>query len=142
MTAAELFDFLGAEAPGFGVTVPMGEREVFWNAYFRELHGYKIEALGYAMQAWRDGEFNPKIEALSTIFPTPTQLVHLVKRWKPNQLVSIVPEFEYVVESFKARTIPEAMRPRLSPQEVAARLRAQAEVSDQIGQLNPDDVVL
>lgn len=126
MNAPDLFDLLGEHAPEFGVTVPE-DNAVFWNAYFRELREFRGEAVAYGLAAWKRGEFDPKQPLLATIFPQPWQLAHLARQWRPPSVLETVAGLS---------PLPDHLRPRLSPEEVAQRIR------DYAPPLSDDEVIL
>lgn len=107
MNAPDLFQLLERYAPEFGVEAFIGS-ETAWAPYFRELREFRGPAIESAMEAWRRGEFAPDQPMLADIFPRPDQLAFLARR---SQLLDV--------------------RLPLSPQEVAAQLRAMADENEE-----------
>jgi len=122
----DLIALLNRYAPEYGV--PEGD-ERQWRSYVEQLSRFKVGTLELAMEAWRRGEFDKRNKNLGMIFPTAAQLGLMAVKIAPH--MDAQPSH---AAYFKAllQPIPDHLKPALTPQQVAERLRGMAEVDEDV----------
>lgn len=150
---ADLLRVLIRHAPTYALTVKHdGEWAQIFGVYLDALEGFSVHALEDAFVRWNRGE-DMKDPHMGQFFPKPAQLVHLANKAKKDVWMAAyrarkalegvdnapppkpTPEERQAVgeqlaalgatlgTSVALKPLPEAMRPRMTPQQVAERLR-------------------
>lgn len=146
----EILRVLIRHAPTYAITVKHdGEWAEMFGVYLDALEGFSVHAIEDAFLRWNRGE-DMKDPAMGQFFPKPAQLVHLANKAKSEVWMAAyrakkalehveitqpreIPEEERqavaaglreLADTFKLKELPEAAKPRMTPGEVAARLRA------------------
>lgn len=124
-----------------------GEWEVIFRAYVEALAGFSVHAIEDAFRRWNQGE-DMKDPAMGQFFPKPAQLVHLATKAKtevwmaayrarkalekvqaeapkvsPEERAQVAAGLKELAETFKPKPLPQSMAPKMSPHEVAERIR-------------------
>lgn len=161
LVVGDLLDLLDDQALRHpGVRSPVEDRAIFWNAYFRELQTYPLESVAQAFLAWNRGDADTKTARWSDIFPQPFQLSGFAKahqaklgqmrfrlqkalalvgpdhsKTTPQERQAVGEQLAALANTLTPKAIPDHLRPRLSPQQVADRLRnsAPAAPEDDVG---------
>lgn len=126
---------------------PDGEWKALFEAYLDALDGFSAYQIEDAFRRWNRGE-DMKDPAMGQFYPKPAQLVHLANKAKtevwmaayrarkalehveaqprqvsPEERETVAAGLRELAATFKPKSLPSDMRPRLTPQEVAAKLR-------------------
>jgi hypothetical protein len=125
------------------------EWDYLLEAYLGALDGFSVYQIEDAFRRWNRGE-DMKDPAMGQFYPKPAQLVALANKAKSEvwtasyrarkalehieaqppkvpaeERAQVADGFKALAESFRLKQVPDDLRPRLSPQEVAARLRGE-----------------
>lgn len=160
---AEVLEILVRNAPTYGINAPgVGGWEVFFGAYLDALEGLPAYAVEDAFLRWNRGEGHANLQ-MASFYPKPGQLFTLAQKGKAELWMAAYradkalayaeakttppPEVrkemgaklsDLLAELKGTAKPPGAFGPRVSPQQMAQQIRAQAEAPKPAA--DPDDV--
>ncbi len=148
----EIMRVLIRHAPTYAITAKSNaEWAELFGVYLDALAGFSIHAIEDAFLRWNRGE-DMKDPAMGQFYPKPAQLVALATKAKnevwmaayrarkalefsevaaprkrtDDEVTEVAQGFRDLVETFKAKTIPEDLKPTRTPADVARELRMMA----------------
>lgn len=146
-------------SPTYAVTARSdGEWAEMFGIYLDALEGFSVHAIEDAFLRWNRGE-DMKDPAMGQFFPKPAQLVHLANKAKaevwmaayrarkalehvektapreidPDERKAVGEQLAALADSLTLKETPNHLKPRLSPQEVAERIRESTRPEDDVG---------
>lgn len=151
----QIMGILIRHAPTYAVQARSdGEYAELFGVYLDALSGFSAHQIEDAFLRWNRGE-DMKDPAMGQFFPKPAQLVHLANKAKaevwmaayraqkalehveqqpreipPEEKAAVAAGLRDLAATFAPKALPEDMRPRLSPQQVAAKLRSMSADED------------
>jgi hypothetical protein len=124
-----------------------GEWRELFDVYLDALNGFSAHAIEDAFLRWNRGE-DMKDPAMGQFYPKPAQLVHLANKAKlevwmaafrarkalehveqqprelpPEEQAQVREGFQELLAAFKPKEFPETLRPKMTPAQVAERIR-------------------
>lgn len=144
----EMMRILIRHAPTYAITVRSdGEWAEMFGVYLDALSGFSVHALEDAFLRWNRGE-DMKDPSMGQFYPKPAQLVHLARKAKsevwvatararkaleyvetmprqipPDEKAQVAAGLAELAASFKPKPLPETVKPLMTREQMADRLR-------------------